>query len=102
MKKIDQNEKDSPIDNKVEEVKGMLKVNKAAALGLAVVLTLSTALSGCTIHKEEEEEDESYYSGGSGHFYYRGGSFNSSTWSKFSPSFSSHRYSAPRFKGIGG
>lgn len=102
MDNIDLNQKDSPKAEKVKEVKDMLKVNKAAALGLAVLLTLSTALSGCTPAKEEEEEDESYYSGGGGHYYYRGGGFSTSTWSKYSPAYSKHSYSAPRAKIIGG
>lgn len=79
-----------PEEEKAEKVKKLLNKSKAAALGLAVMLTLSTGLSGCSNkYNNEEDEDDSYYTGGryyGGYFYSSGGSYRSGSWSDSSSS----------------
>lgn len=98
------------------KVKGLLQTNKAAALGLAVLLATGTILGGCgapanqsgtagweIVEDEDDEEDQAggagtYYHGGYGGGYYRysgrpkfesGGKV---TWSKPSDKFKSGGY----------
>lgn len=85
------------------KVKDLLQVNKAAALGLAVVLTVSSTLTGCTSDwTDDEEEDDSYYTAGSGHYFYHGGTFSGSSWGKASSITPNHKYTSTRAGSIGG
>lgn len=94
------------VNDPVDQVKKLAGKNRAAALGLAVFLALSTSLTGCGVHNEEEEEDDSYYygGGGGGGYYYRGGgSFIHGSWSKPTTSTGGKiGYSSPRGGSIGG
>ncbi|HEY9059041.1 MAG TPA: hypothetical protein VIO64_00835 [Pseudobacteroides sp.] len=93
--------------NNIEKVKFLSKRNKAAALTLAVFLTVSTSLTGCGCQniEEEDEEDEFYYSGGGiyhsgGYYFSSGGTYSDGTWSKKSIT-SKSGYSSKRGGSIG-
>ncbi len=92
--------------DKIKKVRDLAGKNKAAALGLAVFLTLSTTLTGCGGYNEEEDEDDSYYGGGGYHggsyFFYSGGSYRQSSWGKSKGSFSGGGRSTYRGGSIGG
>ncbi len=86
-------------------VRKKLGVNRAAALGLAVMLSLSGTLMGCAHQptEEEEEEDETSYSSSGGHYYHSGGSFFGGSWSKSSAPSGSKSYTSTKSGGsIGG
>lgn len=104
MKHQEDVEKASGKTDEFSRVKELLGVNKAAALGLAVVLTVSTTLTGCTSdwNDDQDEEDDSYYTSGSGHYFYPGGSFGGSSWSKSVSGISSSKYTSTRAGSIGG
>lgn len=85
--------------------------NRAAALGLAVCLVLSTSLLGCGKKKppakeeEKEEENNASYSGGGGYhggssIYIRSGSQRSSSWGK--SGFASHSGKSGGYSGVRG
>lgn len=105
--------------NVTEKIRELVDKNRAAALGLAVFMVLSTATAGCSNMKnaEEEEEDDSYYigsgssvSGGGGgfhsggYFYSSGSSYRTGSWSKqtYGYSGSGKSYSSSKGASIGG
>lgn len=107
-------DKKQPEESRSGKVKEVLKKNKSAALGLAVMFVVSSSLSACSLfptQEKEEEEDDTYYSSG-GHsggsyFYNRGGGYNASSWGKSSSSNStiksgSSGYSSSKSGRIGG
>lgn len=108
----DKQETEQLIPEKVDHIKTLASVNRAAALGLAVCLSLSIALTGCNTSKEEkekeEEEDESYYTSssggthGGGYFYHRGGTFLGGSWRSSQTLARSGGYSTVRGGSYGG
>ncbi len=104
MEKNDNENLKNSNEDEQAQVRHVLKKSRAAALGLAVFLTMSTALTGCA-HNEEDEEDDSYYIGG-GHggsyFFYSGGAYNKSSWGKsYGNVSSSHSYSSGKAGSVG-
>lgn len=81
-----------------------LPSNRAAALSVAVMLALSTALTGCTWQQDEDDEDDSYYTGGGGGSYYysSGSSYKSGSWGKSYSISGKSGYSSVRGGSIGG
>ena len=96
-------------NKEINKIRELVKKNKAAALGLAVVFATSTMLTGCgskpaknpnsiLVEKNDEKEDEddnTYVGGGGyGYYYYSGRPIitgNKTFWSK-----------SPASKGYGG
>jgi hypothetical protein len=80
---------------KKKKINELIKKDRAAALGLAVMFAVSISLTGCGQKQAENEEEEQdyYYSGGHTHFYSYWGSpntqyYGNSTWAR---SFGTHR-----------
>lgn len=93
-----------------EKVKALLKRKKAAAaLGLAVLFTVSCAFTGCS-QRDDEDDDDSYYTSNPGggsyihtnYFYTKGSSYKQGTWSKSTSSNIGSGYSSSRGGSIGG
>jgi hypothetical protein len=88
-----------------DKVKRFLPGNRAAALSVAVMLALSTALAGCSWQKDEEDDD-TYYSGGGhymGSYYYSSGSsYKNGSWGKSYSMSGKSGYSSARGGSVGG
>ncbi|MCX7920596.1 MAG: hypothetical protein N3B21_01020 [Clostridia bacterium] len=100
------------LSDKAEKVKKLANRNKAAALGLAVCLTLSSALTGCVYDEYDDDDEDEYYSfdvdyyGGGYHggsyYYVKGGSYKSGSWGKSSSGYSGSSTSKYSFSKGGG
>lgn len=86
----DYNVQENNIDRpaQIERVRNLVKKNRAAALGLAVLLTVSTTLTGCGCSQRDDDDDDSYYGSGGGgyhgggYYFSRGSTYRQGSWSK--------------------